>query len=195
MNKLIFAIILILLLGCAAAQQQTTPNLTELATLTETFTGNELVVGIENAYNVGGYQADISYDASSLRFVEISFGNFLGRGSVETFKVSPKTDVPGLIKAVAEARTGNKPGVNGNGTLFTAKFEKISVANGWAKITYFKVVDTKGKEIQVEMKQQPIKGENPQVVPYVGSDLIIMVAIAIVAIIGAWLLMSRNGKQ
>ena len=45
------------------------------------------------------------------------------------------------------------------------------------------------------MKQQPIKGENPQVVPYVGSDLIIMVAIAIVAIIGAWLLMSRNGKQ
>ena len=159
------------------------------------FPNNALVVSIENANGVAGYQFDINYNPAVLKYREISFGDFLSGDGVQTFKVNPKTEINGLIKAVAEARTGRNQGLNGNGTLFTVEFERVSEGNTGLKLAYSKVVDVEGNEIRAEIMPLPQMQAKPNEVPSISSEYIIIITAVIVAIIGADLLLSRKNNR
>ena len=147
------------------------------------FPNNALVVSIENANGVAGYQFDINYNPAVLKYREISFGGFLSSDGIQTFKVNPKTEINGLIKAVAEARTGRNQGLNGNGTLFTVEFDRVSEGNTGIEFAYSKVVDMEGKSLGVEIMPLPQVQAGQQNVPSISSDYIIIITAVIVAII------------
>jgi len=167
--------------------------------------GNDFVVSIENVANVAGYQVDITFNPSVFKFTEISYGDFLKQNDVETFKVPPNTDTPGLIKAVAEARTGRVAGADGSGVLFTARFEKIGDGDAGVKISYSKIVDTEGIKIDTTVAESEnnkidttvAENESPNIIqqtaPSISTEMLLVVVIVIVVLVWA-VFMRKNNK-
>jgi hypothetical protein len=185
---LLFAVLLFS--GIASSQEGSTIK------IRQEFSDNELVVSIEGAEGVAGYQFDIKYNPAVLKYQDISFGGFLSSDGVETFKVNPRTDTSGLIKAVAEARTGRNPGLNGSGTLFTIKFDKTSEGVSGLELSYAKMVDVEGKEILAEIIPLPQQSANSENAPSISSDILIIIAAIIVVIVGTGLLPnSKNSRS
>lgn len=99
----------------------------------DTFT---LTVDIGQVENLYGFQFDLGYSNSILRFVKVEEGSFLASGGVPTHCVDVES-TPGMIKNIACVRQGDVGGASGSGDLIRITFEAISAGN--SPISFYNV--------------------------------------------------------
>ncbi|MBU0490220.1 MAG: cohesin domain-containing protein [Chloroflexi bacterium] len=80
---------------------------------------------IDDAVDLGGFQFDLTFDATLMQVDSVALGSFLGSTGRTAFPVGPTIDnVNGLV-TFGGASFGANPGPNGTGTLATVNFHTL----------------------------------------------------------------------
>lgn len=84
-----------------------------------------VAVNITGAIDVYSCQISLSYDPNVLQYQSVQEGTFLNQnGAATTLTINPLLEA-GKIFGYAVSRAGSVPGLNGNGTLATFRFNAI----------------------------------------------------------------------
>jgi hypothetical protein len=130
---LLLAITLMRMIVTGAGAQQATVGLVPASYTVPnvglTFSLNVTVQGVENLY---GYEFKLFYPNDILNGTNVTQGPFLKTGRVSTvfytFNFTDHYSATCGILNILSLRTGNTPGVNGNGTLVTITFTSTSTS-------------------------------------------------------------------
>ncbi|NIP40591.1 MAG: hypothetical protein GTN39_03655 [Candidatus Aenigmarchaeota archaeon] len=113
-------------------------------------------IKISDANDLYGFQFNIEYDPSILRYERIEEGDFLSNnGADSTYPISPSVS-SGLLKNIASTRLGPVGGLDGEGTLERITFTALSAGTSQIKISNIKFVNSQPEQIDTN-------GENGQV--------------------------------
>ena len=101
--------------------------------------GQQFTVNVDIAIgeNVAGYQASLAFDATALRYVSRSNGDYLPPGAF----VVPTGNVVDQVLLSAQALVGTS---DGNGTLATVTFEVVAVKRSSLQLSDAIVTDPNG---------------------------------------------------
>ena len=88
-----------------------------------TFKLDVLATGAVDLY---GYQLDLTFDASRVKVLSVTEGEFLGRGGQTFFDGGLIDNVGGMVSFNLGTLLGAVPGVTGSGVLESVEFEVLS---------------------------------------------------------------------
>ena len=101
--------------------------------------GQQLTVNVDIAFgeNVAGYQVSLAFDATAIRYVSRSNGDYLPPGAF----VVPTGNVVDRVLLSAQALAGTS---DGDGTLATVTFEVVAVKRSFLQLSDAIVTDFNG---------------------------------------------------
>ncbi len=114
-----------------------TPTLVESSIVGEQFTLN---VNIMGGKDVVGYQLTVDFDATALRFVSSTNGDYLPR---DAFVVSPSVNMNSVSLVVTSLTGGN----TGDGTLTTLTYEVIDTKPSIVALSEVSIVNSAGERL------------------------------------------------
>ena len=144
--------------------------------------GQQLTLSLKIAKgeDVAGYQATVEFDATTLRYVESTNGDYLPKGA---FFVPPVSE--GNTVTLASTALGGKS--NGNGTLATITFEVVAAKASTIRLSDVLLTDSTGGSSTPQIENAEIT-EPPQLPEDVNKD-------GVVNIIDLTLVASSFGKS
>ena len=116
---------------------QITPTLVESSIVGEQFTLN---VNLMGGKDVVGYQLTVDFDATALRFVSSTNGDYLPR---DAFVVSPSVNMNSVSLVVTSLTGGN----TGDGTLTTLTYEVIDTKPSLVALSEVSIVNSAGERL------------------------------------------------
>ena len=130
-------------------------------------------VEVENVIGMYGYQLDLVFDNTALKFSSIEEGEFLGKDGTVTYAICGLVGqmvgfqdiTPGILSQVnsagvitmAIARMGTATNVNGTGKLATVKFQVIQPKDSTIELQNVTLADSDGQTISVDVEDGAVE--------------------------------------
>ena len=169
------------------------------------FVNNALIVSVEGAVDLAGYQFSVNYDPGVLELRGAEEGPFLtNNGQDNTFFIysTKEQNQPGFFRGVVGARLGDLPGVNGSGELARVGFTKIGEGDPGISLSGVIVTDSSAQKLDVQVGEVELVDVG-QIPPYVqqGSSgnlpgmLLLTLVVAVVVIAGLYVATNKKKKK
>ncbi len=182
-------------------------------------TGQEfnVLVKVEGANNLGGFQFDLIFPSAMLEARTVKLESFLTSTGRTPIPLGPKIDNTNGRVTFGAATAGNAPGASGNGVLLRVSFRALTSGTGAMNIAKYQVLDAQGKtvvatvrgsRVQVEGSPMPATSPVPPTSAPVATEapappsqggalpvgLVAAIAVLLVLGIGVFVLWGRRGS-
>lgn len=130
-------------------------------------------VGIENVIGMYGYQLELVFDKTALKFSSIEKGEFLGKDGASTFAfllvsgqmvefqnitqdIAAQVNSAGML-SIASTRVGEDTDVSGTGRLATVKFQVLQSKASILELQNVMIADSDGQAITVDVENGAVE--------------------------------------
>ncbi len=117
-------------------------------------TGSEVtvLVNIDGAENLGGFQFDLLFPAGILEATEAELDPYLSSTGRTPIPLGPIIDNTQGKLTFGAATGGDAPGVAGSGTLAHVTFRALTSGTGALSLSEFQLLDTQGQPLKAAFK-------------------------------------------